>query len=234
MFGKQKIDVGLTPYPASPGAMSLELTFDEFMRNITAFEHEHERSEVVDVNTRELPLYAFLKPFQGDQNKIAADELGVGNRDFVYGLNLYHIQLFVGPAGSGVPPHYHRPTLNYQTSGSKRWQLMAPADSIYSVKPSAAWQEEFRSGPNRSQVFECTQRAGDVLYLPQMWTHATVNNELSIGVALTYEHYLMVNPRYYACYVNLTPHVVHNCAARTLVSTGRVREKIYGEISTCA
>ena len=215
--------------------MSLELTFDEFMRNITAFEqeYEHEQSEV-DVHARKLPLYAFVKPFKGDQNKIGVNDLGIGNRDFVYGLDLFHIQLFVGPVSSGVPPHYHRPTLNYQTTGSKRWQLMPPADAIYSVKPSAAWQAEFRSGLNRSPVFECTQRAGDVLYLPQMWTHATVNNELSIGVALTYEQYIMVNPRSYACYINLTPCAVHNFAARYFLFTGRVRGRFYDQISTCA
>ena len=57
-------------------------------------------------------------------------------------------------------------------------------NAFYSTKSS---QELFLSASadavNESGAIRVTQRAGDVLYVPPLWGHATLNTAQSIGVA---------------------------------------------------
>jgi hypothetical protein len=49
---------------------------------------------------------------------------------------------------------------------------------------ATAWAERRRSGTrNGSAVYECEQRAGDVIVLPDLWGHVTLNLQTSVGVA---------------------------------------------------
>ena len=96
------------------------------------------------------------------------------------------IQLYLGPRGSGAGVHYHMDALNFMASGKKRWYLFPPAHTRYTAKPPAAWIQEQLRMDKETPVprFECTQRTGDLLYVPEMWGHATQNEAFSVGVAL--------------------------------------------------
>ena len=92
----------------------------------------------------------------------------------------------VRPAGSGAPAHYHKAAVNTVVYGRKRWWLFPPAHAFFTRQAAGAWVDG--GGPNRSRakgtpVLECVQRAGESLYLPDYWGHATLNLEPTLAVA---------------------------------------------------
>ena len=127
---------------------------------------------------------------------------------------LPHPQFFVGPAGSGSPPHWHKSAWNVLAWGQKRWAILPPSASVYSATPAATWwtrelphlgagcaggspgaaasaSSAAAGGGGACAAapvppLECTQNAGDVLFVPPAWGHAVLNTEPSVGVAIEY------------------------------------------------
>eukprot|EP00038_Savillea_parva_P025637 m.48754 g.48754 ORF g.48754 m.48754 type:complete len:279 (+) comp7029_c0_seq1:1595-2431(+) len=96
------------------------------------------------------------------------------------------VQFYVGPAGSGAPMHVHRSAYNVQVAGRKRWALMPPPYAMYSKEPAGRFFAKRLPQLQRDEhtvVYECIQEAGDVLFVPGTWGHATLNLEESIGYA---------------------------------------------------
>ena len=105
-------------------------------------------------------------------------------------------QFFLGAAGTGAPPHFHKDALNLLVWGSKRWWLLPPSQALYSTVPAAAWVSSYlveraaavAGHPSGEPIaMECTQEPGDALYVPAGWGHATLNMETVVGVALEFE-----------------------------------------------
>ena len=95
-----------------------------------------------------------------------------------------HTQFFLGPAGSGAPPHYHKHAWNALAYGRKRWFLWPPAAAMYSSMPIRRWLEEVLPGlPPHLAPLEVTQEAGDVIFVPAGWGHATLNLAASVGLS---------------------------------------------------
>jgi len=84
-----------------------------------------------------------------------------------------------GPKGSGSPPHFHRDAINGLVYGVKHWYIWPPNKAFFSVQHVQDWI----SRHNNSDVIECVQFPGDVLYIPDNWGHAVINEEHSIGFA---------------------------------------------------
>ena len=79
--------------------------------------------------------------------------------------------------------------------GRKRWLLFPPNASFYSELHPLEWLRRARLGPadrerDRGAVatrpLECEQRAGDVLFVPRLWGHGTVNLGEAVGVAIPF------------------------------------------------
>lgn len=95
----------------------------------------------------------------------------------------------MGGYGVGVPFHHHGEALQGLVSGKKSWLLLPPSQMTeelhrqsYNVTrqfqellqlPRSAW-------PAGLQY--CEQAAGDMLYVPARWWHATYNEGISIGM----------------------------------------------------
>ena len=110
-------------------------------------------------------------------------------------------------AGSGAPEaasaHHRARTRRSLTSpapsplplpprGSKRWFLRPPTEAEYSTVPASRFvpllaRTGSGSGSGSGSVLECTQRGGDVLYVPYTWSHATVNLRTSVGYAVEFD-----------------------------------------------
>lgn len=51
------------------------------------------------------------------------------------------------------------------------------------IESNEVKQEQHSLGGRKRVSFQCTQRAGDVMFVPTLWAHATFNMKQSIGVA---------------------------------------------------
>jgi oxalate decarboxylase/phosphoglucose isomerase-like protein (cupin superfamily) len=86
--------------------------------------------------------------------------------------------------------HFHGHAANTLAYGLKKWYLFAPSEAFYSKTPAIDFVREGEGddssegrGTRSSLARQCTQRPGDVLYVPPLWSHATLNLQASIGVA---------------------------------------------------
>ena len=99
-------------------------------------------------------------------------------------------QFFLGPAGSGAPLHYHCSAVNGLVFGRKRWFLYPPGEAAYSKLHPRLFLERMARGAYGSAIrppFACTQNSGDLLFVPAGWSHATLNEHESIGIAVEFD-----------------------------------------------
>ena len=96
-------------------------------------------------------------------------------------------QFYVGPRGSGTHPHAHKGAINCMVYGRKRWILIPPeyTDVIPEPLPSQLFMNETvpELAARNVTYFDFVQEAGEVVFVPHMWTHAVYNLEDSVGVA---------------------------------------------------
>ena len=69
----------------------------------------------------------------------------------------------------------------------QRWFLFSPNNAFYTTVPAVEFARMFAEDDADSGIFdellECTQYAGDIMYVPTLWGHGTLNIKQSIGVA---------------------------------------------------
>ncbi|KAL7747316.1 hypothetical protein RI367_007370 [Sorochytrium milnesiophthora] len=114
------------------------------------------------------------------------------------------IHYFLGTSNSGAPFHIHSDAINLSVRGAKRWFILPPLQALYSRKHIRRWVDEdlpllekqSASQPTVQQPagpfsldqnvapLQCTQLPGDIVYIPFDWSHAVLNDGLTLGVAL--------------------------------------------------
>jgi len=94
-------------------------------------------------------------------------------------------QFYLGAAGSGSPWHAHEAAANSLVFGRKRWFLRAPAFALASTARARSLAADAGDGGD-GRTLECTQEAGDVLFVPEGWAHAVVNLRASVGFAVEF------------------------------------------------
>jgi hypothetical protein len=68
--------------------------------------------------------------------------------------------------------HYHGHAVNSLAYGEKRWFLLPPARAVYSKTPSLEYAQALLrggQGGGEEAPLQCTQRAGDVMFVPTLW-----------------------------------------------------------------
>jgi len=96
-------------------------------------------------------------------------------------------RFYVGAAGDGATPHIHSETINLLADGTKEWLLCPPRDvdafrQDYQFATHARWFRDTRAGDRGCQVWRGTQRAGEILFVPNDTYHATLNQTHTVGV----------------------------------------------------
>eukprot|EP01052_Picozoa_sp_SAG31_P016766 SAG31_NODE_1123_length_9787_cov_5.258877_10_plen_374_part_00 len=100
-------------------------------------------------------------------------------------------QFFLGGRGGGAPAHPHSHAVNSLAWGRKRWRVCPPDYSRFSATsvwanfpdPATGWRNE----PDAARCFECTQRGGDVVFVPANWGHTVVNVQESVGATTEFD-----------------------------------------------
>lgn len=180
-YGARQAPIGTIPYASSFGMSSGSMT----MAELANMGHSHE--------ARGAQSYAFtvaMRDWHGDLQRDAPPPPWLQELLDAFGGS-QETQFFLGPAGSGAPVHYHGHAVNVLAYGAKRWKLMAPSHAFYSKMPA----EEFylsriaegnateSTGLGSPHELECMQYAGDVMFVPTLWGHGTLNTLQSIGTA---------------------------------------------------
>ena len=103
-------------------------------------------------------------------------------------------QFFLGGAGTGEPWRYGIDSYSALAFGRKRWFLTRPRDAVFSVQTPMEWfkyynaslnstkEEMNRKIHNHTNIFQCTQDKGDVIYIPALYGHSSLNVQTSIGI----------------------------------------------------
>lgn len=97
------------------------------------------------------------------------------------------MQLFWGGERSGATYHWHRSAFNILYAGLKEWSLAPPLYRGWTGMPAS----EVQLDANFS--LKCTQKPGDLIWFPDYWGHMTLNRRFSIGAAVIYGKYQMLN-----------------------------------------
>ena len=111
-------------------------------------------------------------------------------------------QFYLGGPGTGAPFHYHHDAINVLAWGRKRWYMRPPQEAEYSTVPAADLVRHVLPALNATAAggaaarraaappLQCTQRGGDVLYVPSGWGHAVLNTRTSVGFAVEFDSLL--------------------------------------------
>eukprot|EP00729_Bicosta_minor_P004551 gene4548-9401_t len=89
----------------------------------------------------------------------------VGN----WGLSSMHF--YIGNTNSGAPSHVHSDAANLAVAGSKEWWIVPPNQALFSRNAVPAQSD------GGIEPMKCTQRAGDLMYVPFDWGHSAINLE---------------------------------------------------------
>ena len=66
--------------------------------------------------------------------------------------------------------------------------MLPPNEGIYSTEPAYSFvKDKLHMLPDTSKILQCVQNAGDVVYIPNMWSHLTLNLQESIGIAVEFK-----------------------------------------------
>lgn len=92
----------------------------------------------------------------------------------------------IAGAGSGVPFHWHGPGFSEVIYGRKRWFLYPPEKTpkFHPNKTTLSWlRDTYPTLTPSARPLECTIQAGEVLYFPDRWWHATLNLDTSVFIS---------------------------------------------------
>ncbi|CAE8656957.1 unnamed protein product, partial [Polarella glacialis] len=126
-------------------------------------------------------------------------------------------QLSVGQSGSGAPWHWHQDAFNICVVGERAWFLKPPAHALMSRQPVSD------GVPQASGSLFTLQRPGDIVYVPELWSHCVVNSVLSLSVALEMACILKQVAAAGSSAVQEVPRVVHVLPSQETPNAGHRR-----------
>ena len=180
--------------PPSPRARSFEMPLDAFMERLdseeeppfwlveTEFTSAKRRQQQQQQQQQQL----FSEAVEAVTGRFRWYEQLLANagRD---GGEYSNYQFMISPEGVGAAPHFHNSALNALLHGRKTWFLFPPATAVHSTKSVLQWyQDDFVGGATVNRPLVCTQKAGDVMFVPDLWGHAVIADAPGASVGLAH------------------------------------------------
>ncbi|KAI6225345.1 JmjC domain-containing protein [Aphelenchoides fujianensis] len=92
----------------------------------------------------------------------------------------------IAGAGTGVPFHFHGPGFSETIFGKKRW-FLTPYGKPPAFDPDKSTLDWFLNAlpklKEADRPLECTVKAGEIIYFPHQWWHATLNEQTSVFIS---------------------------------------------------
>jgi hypothetical protein len=99
--------------------------------------------------------------------------------------NFVKHQLFMGGKNAGATMHFHTHAFNMLFFGYKTWQLLPPRYSEMSGMAARQYMDDAKL--RGVKPYTCVQRPGDLVIVPRMYGHATLNEHgFAIGIGSLY------------------------------------------------
>ena len=112
----------------------------------------------------------------------------------------FRAQLSLGSFGAGAPFRHHVDAMSSLVYGKKLWRLVPPAlqhrlhgedgasntGLFETAMSSLAWTRTKLPLVQAHTVAQCTQGPGEVLYVPRLWAHSTINLSETVNVAVEF------------------------------------------------
>jgi hypothetical protein len=180
----------LAQLPLIPDFLQYSITLNKglglkFLPDIPLLENETERDDDDDALKEILLRYDAAAAESNSTSTLSLPWFAWSESPLVRTLPALKPQFYLGYPGTGAPMHFHKDAWNMLAHGQKRWYLLPPADAQYSTQPIASWvQGGLAAAPASLQ--ECTQDAGDIMFVPRGWSHAVLNLHTSVGIAVEF------------------------------------------------
>jgi hypothetical protein len=186
-YGNRQVSTSKIPYAESfdtVGSGTRTMTLGDYVNSWGNSDEQYSDEDV--------PRYMFSGQFSSENPDIDDDMpefLGLLD-DLPYPTKVMAKQLFVGPALSGAPIHWHNTAMNAIAYGRKHWFLVPPNQTFYSVWPTKNMVKNELDvlRDEGYSVLQCAQNAGDLLLVGQSWGHATLNQHPTLGMAIEFTY----------------------------------------------
>jgi len=94
------------------------------------------------------------------------------------------LSLMLGPRGSGAPMRYARAGVDVLVRGERTWLMQAPSEATFSPVHPADLTETAPWPWSKETLYACDQEEGDLMFVPDGWSRATINNKESLSLYL--------------------------------------------------
>ncbi|KAK3255452.1 hypothetical protein CYMTET_35364 [Cymbomonas tetramitiformis] len=188
-LGTLMVQSNQVPYAKGFGAhLGPIMTLQDYVKHWENDTHE-ERGEHLATP----PGYVF-QSLDPDRNPVMNRTMQPPLMPAKYQVHAY--QWSIGPRGAGAHYHMHDAAWSALIYGQKLWTLLPPSQGLVSNVPSIRMHQQASPGAGhgaaatRSQrvgPLRCSQRAGDLIYVPDLWAHSVLNIRASVGMAYELE-----------------------------------------------
>ena len=179
--GDATIVVSAKPYGLGDGAGSERTKLRDFLAGAAA---------VGGANASAPPSFVFDEALLAGGGALAADASPDPPLFEIENGGAVLRQLSVGPPKAGAMPHFHGAAYNTLQVGLRRWALVPPSAAVFSRVPALDHFRRLRFGGGGEEAaaewVDVVQRPGDVLWVPELWGHATLSLAESVAVAVEY------------------------------------------------
>ena len=175
-YGDARVQVGDIPYASAFGRPSTAMYISEYYEEV--LEDGENRSIV-------------FQPVRTDDPKSIGHGFEIGKGTVldpeITALDPGKVHVSLGPRGAGSPMRFARATVEILVRGSRTWLLQSPSDAMYSALHPADATETVPWPWPKEKLYSCDQEAGDILFVPEMWGQAMINNDESFSFTIETE-----------------------------------------------
>lgn len=94
--------------------------------------------------------------------------------------------VYLGTALGGFNMAYGKQAWDVLVYGQKRWFLLPPPDAYFAVEQPWMWWKNVYL--EEGGALECVQRSGDLLFIPELWSRASIHLRESVGILQEFVH----------------------------------------------